>query len=322
MAVCTDGGADSRRCRCGGGGVDAGGAFPDTALFHGGGRCATGNQSIVCRLGLRHIGDGVADLHSLALGGHNVQEAAVDDLVVDGVFLILKLHHHVALGNLSALADFPLGDGALHHGQACPGHGDLHHAFSRRGSRCGSRRGGRGFRGGGCPGQGGQLLRAFRQDADGLAHRDGVALLGQNVNIAVSQRVTLNGVLFVFVFHQGIALFHVGSLGYQPLGDGTLHHGQSRLGHYDRCTHCDSPFPRSVHHGPDGRADTVHIGDGVVFHGDVVGHGNIQRRDAGHQGRPARRTAPPETWRPALRRCRQFCCSPPPQQPGGSCGWS
>ena len=36
MAVCTDGGADSRRCRCGGGGVDAGGAFPDTALFHGG----------------------------------------------------------------------------------------------------------------------------------------------------------------------------------------------------------------------------------------------------------------------------------------------
>ena len=123
----------------------------------------------------------------------------MDDLVVDGVFLILKLHHHVALGNLSALADFPLGDGALHHGQACPGHGDLHHAFGRGGSRCGSR--------GSSPGQGGQLLRAFRQNPDRLAHRDGVALLGQNVNIAVSQRVTLNGVLFVFVFHQGVALF-------------------------------------------------------------------------------------------------------------------
>ena len=39
--------------------------------------------------------------------------------------------------------------------------------------------------GGSAAGQGSQLLLALRQDADGLAHGDGVPLLGQNVDIAV-----------------------------------------------------------------------------------------------------------------------------------------
>ena len=243
MAVRADGGAGhGRGFRRGGGGVDAGGALPGTALLPGGSGGAAGNQGVVGCLGLRHIGDGLAHLHGVALADNLVQEAAVDDLIVNGVFLILELHHHVALGNLGALGDLPLGNGALHHGQSCPGHGDLHHAFSRGDSRSGSRRSGCGC-GGSAAGQGSQLLLALRQDADGLAHGDGVPLLGQDVDIAVGQSVTFNGVLFVFVFHQGVALFHVSALGYQPLGDGALHHGQSRLGHHDRCTHCRSPFP-------------------------------------------------------------------------------
>ena len=87
------------------------------------------------------------------------------------------------------------------------------------------------------------LLFGLGDPGDGLAHLHRLSGRFQNMEVSAVDALIFNGILLVFILHDGVALLNQGALRDPPLADGALHHGQSGLWHWDINTHRFSSPP-------------------------------------------------------------------------------